>query len=199
MKSQNEYQKEHDASFWRDVPGYGGKYQASRMGDVRRLYDSGKTRTLSPYTKKRVGPGKPFVRLTLDGKPREFTVLAVMVLTWHGGPPPGKVAYHVNGDLMDNCLNNIAFATRRELGRATGHMSSRRTVVKVDERGEVIDVYRSAREAARHNHMSYQTVLDRCNRKVRNEYALDGHTYRFEDEDGRGRNKEHVKSAYSRR
>ena len=47
---------------------------------------------------------------------------------------------------------------------------------------------RSAREAAKANHMSYQTVLDRCNGKVKNPYALDGFTYRFEDA-GPGRKK----------
>lgn len=45
-----------------------------------------------------------------------------------------------------------------------------------------------AREAAKANHMSYQTVLDRCNGKVKNPYALDGFTYRFEDA-GPGRKK----------
>lgn len=44
------------------------------------------------------------------------------------------------------------------------------------------------REAAKANHMSYQTVLDRCNGKVKNPYALDGFTYRFEDA-GPGRKK----------
>lgn len=28
--------------------------------------------------------------------------------------------------------------------------------------------------------MSYQTVLDRCNGKVKQPFALDGHTYQFE-------------------
>lgn len=90
------------------------------------------------------------------------------------------VAYHRNGDLADNCLHNIAFATPKELGTKTGAQSSRRPVAKVDKSGEVVSVYPSARAAARANHMSYQTVLDRCNGKVKNSYALDGHDYRFE-------------------
>lgn len=46
--------------------------------------------------------------------------------------------------------------------------------------GEIVAVYPSARAAARENHMSYQTVLDRCNGKVKQPFALDGHTYQFE-------------------
>lgn len=62
----------------------------------------------------------------------------------------------------------------------TGALSSRRPVEKVDMNGAVVEVYSSARAAARANHMSYQTVLDRCNGKVKNPYTLDGHNYRFE-------------------
>ena len=97
-----------------------------------------------------------------------------------GAAPPGKVAYHRNGDLADSCLHNIAFATPQELGAKTGAQSSRRPVEKIDTSGEVVAVYSSARAAARANHMRYQTVLDGCNGKVKNPYALDGHNYRFE-------------------
>ena len=41
--------------------------------------------------------------------------------------------------------------------------------------------YRDRKEAARANHMSYQTVLDRCNGKVKKPFALDGTTYVFDD------------------
>ena len=54
-------------------------------------------------------------------------------------------------------------------------------MLKIDRAGEVVDVYRSAREAAKANYMSYQAVLSRCKGKVKKEYALDGCTYRFEE------------------
>lgn len=53
-------------------------------------------------------------------------------------------------------------------------------VVKVDGERNIIKRYRSASDAARENYMSYQTVLDRCRKKVKNEYDINGHTYRFE-------------------
>lgn len=97
--------------------------------------------------------------------------------------------YHINRNIWDNRLENIGFIDRVSLGRLTGHMSSKRKAVfKVDRDGREVEVYRSAREAAKANHMSYQTVLDRCNGKVKNPYALDGFTYRFEDA-GPGRKK----------
>lgn len=174
---------------WRDIPGYNGAYQINRMAEVRCWKWRGRRTKvphfLAQYRKKSRGNGRRsgryFFKLTgPDGKAREVAVIGLMVDVWLGGRPPGKVAYHRNGDLADSCLHNIAFATPRELGAKTGAQSSRRPVEKIDTSGDVVAVYSSARAAARANRMSYQTVLDRCNGKVKNPYALDGHNYRFE-------------------
>ena len=42
---------------------------------------------------------------------------------------------------------------------------------------EIVAFYKSAREAARQNYMSYQTILDRINGKVKGIYAPDGYAY----------------------
>ena len=174
---------------WRDIPGYDGAYQINRMAEVRCWKWRGR-RTKAPhfltqYRKKLRGKGRRsgryYFKLTApDGKAREVAVLGLMVDVWLGAISPGNVAYHRNGDLADSCLHNIAFTTLRELGAKTGVQSSRRPVEKIDTSGDVVVVYSSARAAARANHMSYQKVLDRCNGKVKNPYALDGHNYRFE-------------------
>lgn len=77
-------------------------------------------------------------------------------------------------------MGNIAFTSRQELGRRTGANATRIPVAKVTPEGEIVAVYPSARVAARENHMSYQTVLDRCNGRVKKPFALDGHTYQFD-------------------
>lgn len=180
-------------NFWRDIPGFNGKYQANRDGDIRRRFSSGKVRDMTPF--KRSGPKKEkilrdrlYVKLSLDGKSKDVPVLKIMADTWKGKPPDGCVPYHINHIVVDNRADNIGFISRKELGRLTGGRTRRRKAVfKVDQDGNEVEVYRSAREAARNNNMSYQTVLDRCNGKVKNEYALDGYTYRFEDSAGRPR------------
>ena len=87
---------------------------------------------------------------------------------------------HKNGDLSDNCLHNLIFMTNAEVGKAFGHKSTRIPVVKLTPDGEVVDCYPSVREAARANHMSYQTIIDRCKGKVKKPFALDGHTYAYD-------------------
>ena len=169
-------------NWWRDIPGYGGKYRASREGAVQRVYPSGRVRDMTSYKKKsKSARGRVFVKLTINGKPRELPLLKVMAKTWHGNRDEGLVPYHKNGIVTDNHADNIGFATKSELGRMTGHKTNgRKSVIKVSEDGEEVEIYRSAREAAKANHMSYQTVLDRCHNRVKKPYALDGHTYQFE-------------------
>ena len=172
---------------WRDIPGFDGMYQLSRMGEVRTWRYRKDRRLKAPrllvqymrhrgqYSRRRV------VKLTdADGKTKEVPVLGLMVSVWLGGPRPGMVPYHRNGDLSDHSIHNIAFATRKELGRMTGAAANRIPVAKVTPDGEIVALYSSARAAARANHMSYQAVLDRCNGKVKAPFALDGHNYIFD-------------------
>ena len=66
--------------------------------------------------------------------------------------------------------------------KKTGAKSKRKTVAKINCYGEIEDVYSSAREAARKNYLSYQTVIDRCNGKCKMAYAPDGYAYAWEDD-----------------
>ena len=180
----------HKDDWWRDIPRYEGAYQISRDGQVRTWRWRGEQflkepKLLTQYLRKpkanRKRSARRFVKLTdATGRGKEVAVMRLMVDTWLGGYPDGMVAYHKNGDTRDDSLNNIGFISSRELGRKTGGKSKRIPVAKVDEAGEVVAVYTSARQAAKANHLSYQSVLDRCHGKIRNPFALDGHTYQFD-------------------
>lgn len=154
-------------NLWKDIPGYCGKYQASWEGQVRRVFLSGKTRLMTPYHKKMSGSQRLVVKLTRDGKAKEVALMRIIAETFHGKCPNGSVPYHRNGMQEDNCANNIAYISKRELGRKTGPQSRRRPVAKIDLDGAVIEFYSSARECAKKNYCSYQTVTDRCNGKVK--------------------------------
>lgn len=169
-------------NWWRNIPGYGGKYRASKAGDIQRVFSSGLVRDMTPY-RKRSKPlrNRLFVKLTINGKSKEVALLKIMAETRHDNKDKNLVPYHKNRIVTDNHADNIGFISRSELGKMTGHMANKRKcVVKVDENGNEVEIYRSAREAARQNNMSYQTVLDRCHNKVKNPFALDGFTYKFE-------------------
>ena len=173
---------------WRDIPGYNGMYQVSFEGEVRTWrwrgeHKMSQPRILAQYMRHKGRKSRArFVKLTdSNGRAKEVKVLSLMVDVWLGGGKTGKVPYHKNGDLADHCVNNIGFMTRTELGKKTGAKSSKRKpVAKIDTEGNVVEIYTSARSAAKANHMSYQTVLDRCAGKVKNPFALDGYNYAFD-------------------
>ena len=164
---------------WRDIQGYDGRYQVDREGNIRRVFPSGKTRLLQPHHKKMAGSQRLIVHLSHNGKQKEVIVMQIVARAFLGPCPEGCVPYHKNGCQSDNYVNNIAYIDRRQLGRMTGAMSRRKPVAKIDQNGEIVDVYSSAREAARKNYMGYQSVIDRCNGKIKR-IAPDGYFYKWD-------------------
>lgn len=165
---------------WKDIPGYEGRYQINILGQIRKILKSGETRPVAQWRKPATKTARRRLYAKLGGK--EYAVMRLMVMTFHGKPPEGKVAYHKDGCVANNHIENIGFITREELGHKTGGRTNKaRCVLKINEAGECIEIFRSARECGKNECMSYQAVLDRCNGKVKKEYALTGYTYRWED------------------
>lgn len=168
---------------WRPIPGYGGKYEASFNGEIRRIYKTKPPRILSQYEKRNQrGSRKLWVKLTKDGESgKEVNVAQIVFLSWKGPIPNGMIVYHKNNLFSDNIATNLELMTRKELGEKTGSKSRKQSVLKIDESGEVVDAYCSAREAGRQNYMSYQAIIDRCNGLVKKRPAPDGFDYAWED------------------
>ena len=174
------------ASVWRDVVGYGGRYQVDIDGNVRRKWETRTPTLMHPY-RHSIGRKNPsareYVKLTgRDGKARAVAVISIVADAWHGGRPAGMVAYHINGDTGDHNANNIGFTTPAELGRKTGPMSRRKPVRKIDRSGETVAIYPSARAAAGSDYISYQAVCDRCNGQVKRPFELSGYSYEWDDD-----------------
>ena len=169
---------------WRDIPGYNGAYQINSLGEIVSFRWRGERRSktpkpITPYFKygKKV---TRFVKLTDDdGKTKERAVSSLMAITFFN-LPDGYVLYHKNGDLSDNTLHNLRPISRKELGKITGAQAGRKPVKKIDADGNAVAFYSSIRAAARANFMSYQTVSDRCNNKVKKPFAADGYNYQFD-------------------
>lgn len=166
---------------WRDIPGFEGIYQADREGNIRRLYQNGKVRILTPYHKKMSGSQRLVVKLTANGKSREVVVVQAIARTFLGPPPAGYIPVHRNGCQSDNYANNIKYISRQQAGKIYGARSKRKAVVKIDSHGEIVEVYPSARRAGKANYLSHQTVTDRCNGKCKSPFAPDGYAYAWED------------------
>lgn len=162
---------------WYDIPGYGGKYQINYYGNIRRALKNGRYKEIHPFIKK--SNGRRCVKLNC----KEHVVMKLMQRTFYVELKDGCVAYHKNMCITDDILSNIGISTREQLGKITGRKNNcERSVVKIDSCGQIVDFYRSVREAGRKNHMAYQTILDRINGKVKSLYAPDGYVYVKEKE-----------------
>lgn len=172
-----------EVNVWRPVPGYNGKYEASWAGEIRRTYRKAKPKTMAQYERhERKGSRRLYVKLTHDnnaGKGKDIQVAQIIYRTFIGEIPDGHIVIHKNGLFTDNSLPNLEAVTKRECGKKTGASSSRKPVVMLGADGEAIEFYSSAREAARQNYMSYQTVIDRCNGKAKRSFS--GIDFAWED------------------
>lgn len=172
---------------WKDVPGFGGRYQVSTMGRARRIYPkSGVVRMKKPYLRQRreksANRKAYMIKMTYpDGRAVERQLLRVVAETFCD-IPDGMLVVHRNGLHSDNSLNNVAFVSRKGIGHTYGRLCGRRRpVCKINKDGHVVEIYNSARAAGKANHMSYQSVMDRCNNKIKNPFALDGFNYQWDE------------------
>lgn len=173
---------------WRDIPGTNGFYQAGWNGQIRSWKNSRwpgmakKPSVLAQYFKYRKSHGrKLYTKIRLDGETYEVLSALLVAMAWLPERPEGKFLYHRNGLVTDNRPDNLCWRTRQSIGKETGRKAGSRRVVRIGADNEVIEYYPSAREAGKATHWSYQSVLDRCNGKVKKERLPDGSYFRWDE------------------
>ena len=142
---------------WLEVQETKAKYIVSNYGRVKKIYKTSE-RFLLPYQRK--GKGNLWVKI--DGK--ELKVGHLVAAHFIREIIPGESVIRKNGIVIDDYVGNLEIVSRKELGVRTGFKSKSKEVVQLDaETLDVVNEYRSAREAGRNYFMSYQAILDRCN------------------------------------
>jgi hypothetical protein len=150
---------------WKPIDGTEGNYYISNYGRVKKKYKKGLGFLLPFINKKR---GWQEIKIWYNGKLRPVSISRLVAMHYIRKPKDKEVVIHKNGIQTDNFSGNLEWVTRQELGRRTAFRSRAREVVKLDPiTKEVLGEYRSAREAGRKNYMSYQAVLDCCNKKTK--------------------------------
>lgn len=146
------------------IPGYEGKYFADMQGSIFRLYQNGKIRRLAGFQNGNVW----VVKLTGQDKiTKEMQYARVIWETFKGPIPPGYLVVRKLSILNENGILNLRLRTKSQHGKRTGPTSRSKAVVLLDAEGLIIDSWSSARKAAKDLFVSYQTVMDVCNGKVK--------------------------------
>lgn len=102
---------------WKDIPGYEGIYQVSNFGQVRsceRIRQNGRKFKAHLKALCRQYKGYLRVQLTRNGKSRSWFVHRLVLETFMGPMPSGKVVNHKNGVRHDNHLSNLEYVTPHE-------------------------------------------------------------------------------------
>lgn len=107
---------------WKDIPGYEGRYQASNLGQIRsldrcvRCGTGGKgTRLVSGQVLRPAGQqSDPHLRVVLGHKAHGTLVHVLVAATFLGPRPDGCDVRHLDGDPLNNRVDNLAYGTRTE-------------------------------------------------------------------------------------
>lgn len=95
-----------EGEIWRDVPGFGGEYQASNLGRIRRTY------VLNLY---RMTTGYLRPSMVYQGSRYQIDAHRLVCAAFHGPKPAEKMQVaHLNGIRGDNRAENLAWTTPRE-------------------------------------------------------------------------------------
>lgn len=168
---------------WKMIEGYKYPYRINEEAHLQR-WDKDHWKDLYPYMGKH--RDRAMVKLVCtDGKRRDTPMVWLMAEAFMGGRRAGMCLIHKNGSKMDCGLNNLEWRTFSGAAQLSKD-NRRRSVVKLDEDGNIVDIYKSVNEAAAANHISRSAMNMRCLQKVRNPRRLDGYDYQFEDR-GHGR------------
>lgn len=169
---------------WKTIEGYRFLYRINDEGMVQKM-DNGAWVDLTPYIS---GRARACVKMrTADNRKVDVPVVWLMADAFMGGRRTGYCITHKDGSKLNCDLRNLEFKTSRECGKlSSGHR--RKTVLKIDRQGNVVAIFRSAREAAEKEYICQNSISARCLGNVKNPFELTGYTYQYEDTT-RGRKK----------
>ena len=147
---------------WYEIPGF-PNYLINIKGEMKRI--NGSKRTVTPRRRGRYY----YVNLTVDGKRKAYLLHKIVGITFIGVPKEDECYYHKNRDILDNEANNIGIIKKKDLRLILQPSSKSRgkKVALLDKRGKVVEVFKTATEAAKKLYLSPSKITERCNNKIK--------------------------------
>lgn len=172
---------------WKQIEGYKWPYRINEEGEIQKFYQGGWV-DLHPY----LHGARAHVKMrTADNRKVDVAVVWLMADAFMGGRREGYAIIHKDGMKLNNALWNLAFVSIQECGKMSAG-ARRKAVLKIDRDGNVVEIFRSGREAARKEYVAQNCISERCLNLIKNPYELTGYNYQYESNYGeskRGRRK----------
>lgn len=96
----------NDQEIWRDVLGFVGYYQVSNHGRVRSTHNANQKKILAPGRS-----GRGYLKVNLKAKPNIVQAYIHQLVAWAflGDQPEGTHVHHIDGDMLNNRSDNLAY------------------------------------------------------------------------------------------
>lgn len=158
---------------WKDIPGYENLYQISSLGRVKSLK---RNKLLTPYRPSQKGYSQVFL-----GRGNMYRIHRLVAMAFIPNPDNKPCIDHINGDRLDNRVENLRWVTYSENNSTivhkyrqslahTNHPKKSKPVLQVDKvTGQIIKEYPSLGEAGRsfENINNAASNISRCCRNIR--------------------------------
>ena len=141
---------------WKKID-YDSRYQVSNYGRFRKENPKNGYKYLQPFRKHNL--------FLVKIKDKDMNCARLVANAFIRPLTPKDRVYHKNKLEEDNRYQNLEVVSLKKLGKLTGHLSRSQRVVEV-KNNDIVRGWPSARKAAKDLYISYQTVMDYCNKKV---------------------------------
>ena len=167
---------------WRDIPNFEGLYQASANGEIRSLDHIRKNGTNEYKQNGKIlkfnkNPnGYLQVRLSKNGVAKTYRVNRLIALTFIENPLNKETVNHINGNKLDNRVENLEWATHKEqtkhMHEVLGvpysdckkcHEANKKKIIRSDGK-----IYNSLQEAKRDLKNKNAHITEVCQSKLKN-------------------------------
>ena len=168
---------------WKEIKGFEEYYEVSNLGRVRNIkwYADRKSRRNNILKGTLRKSDYPLVHLMVDSKSSVKLVDRLVAETFLDNPDNLPVVIHIDGNITNNCIENLRWGnysdsqitTQRTSSRIKNHASSvRKPVVAIDKSGSVIIKYDSQSEAERLGGYSQACISYCLNGKLKTHKGL---------------------------
>lgn len=159
---------------WKEFASYKFiKYEASNLGRFRRIGKQ-KISYLKPYRrscfereKHKNRAHSVIIKISLNKKQKEYNCNRLLATLFIRELNENDVVININNDRFDLRVKNLFITTRKSLGSITGGKSSKSKRIVYYDNINYRFVYSSARALAKQLQISYQTVLNIANNKIK--------------------------------
>lgn len=169
---------------WREIPGWGGRYQVSNLGRVKSIYRNGKSRVLSPNVNCR--RGYLSVNLYDNAREKRYYVHRLVATAFIPNPERFPQVNHKDENKANNNVANLEWCSNlynHNYGTCNERMSAtkRTAVIAYDENGNFFMEFTGAKAAGAFYGVTVEAIYRNIWNNSRNKKT--GHSFKYKQDE----------------